>query len=155
MNKQLSEDQIIKSAFDPQDVNGGQAGSRIDMSQGNKLAIVIACDGAASDLTIDLLQHDAPSAGNSKALSADSSYYHKVGAAVIFSKVDFSASQIIDANVNGSSGVIVIEVEPQDLDVAGGFGYISVDVSAAAIKVASAVYHILDPRKKPAYSEEA
>lgn len=152
MNSLLAEKQAVKKIIAPgADVNGGVNGERIDMSEGFSCAAIIQCDNAASDLTISLRQHDAPTGGNSKDLSIDSVYLVQTGGSGAYSKKSIVGNQIVEADVNGAEGIIIVEVQQDDLDANGGFKYFSVDISSAAIKLCDGKYHLEAVRKKPAH----
>ena len=140
----------------PADANASAVtGSRIKLEKGFKVAIVISMgDGAAGVTDFTLQQHDAASAGNSKALTIGvGSYYTKVASATSFTKVDFtSTSNFVPTVFAADEGIIIFEVLAEDLDVNNSFGWISCNIAdSTAAKIFSGVYHLHDVRNVPAY----
>lgn len=153
MNRYLGEEIDSEAMAIPGDVAGTVAGGRIDMGKGDRLQIEVNCDAAAQDLVVTLQQHDAASGGNSKALQIDRKYFYKLAGAASKVKVDESgtASDTITVSaVNGTAGIVEIELLAEDLDVNGGFSYVSASLSAGGAKVCSGVYKLFDLRNKPA-----
>ena len=161
MEKFLAEANVLKSAIAPQDINGaGATGERFDMSKSARCAVVINLGASTgADLDVTLRQHDAASAGNSKDLEVANAYYHKVGAALSFTKVDVEvAAAAYDlASINDDAGIVVFEVLASNLDVNGGFNHFSIDVNSpgAVAKIVSGIYHGHQPFKQSAHEVEA
>lgn len=145
MDNFLAEGAVIKTGILPQSNLGALTGERIIMSKAARLAIVIHL-GATSGATVDitLQQHNAPSAGTSKALSVANPYYHKISANTSFTKVEptvAASNYVLTGIFGGTSGIVVFEVLGQDLDVNGGFNYVSVNLAAATVaKIVSVEY---------------
>ena len=156
-NEFLAEGKGLKQAFAPVDLNtAAVAGARVGLKDGDRLAIVINLGtSTAAQLRVSLEQHNAASAGTSKALEIQNPYFHKAGAATVFTKVDPSAPAStfdLDAVFAADGGVAVFEVLAEDLDVNGGFSHVSVNIAdSTAAKLGAAVY-VLEPSYKPAYS---
>ena len=161
MNEFLAEADVIKAADAPQDAAAGVTGARIDMDLSHRIAIVISVgSSAASTVALDLLQHDAASAGNSKALQIENRYFVKAGAAIKYSAFDLEGSpaSTIDAStaLSTDEGILIVEVLAEDLDREGGFTHLSADLQAAGTaKIASVVYHGHKSYRKPAYDQDA
>ena len=157
MEAQLSEKVGIKT-HSPLDINGaGLTGSRIDMSKSYKVGVVVNYGTAALDADISLLQHDAAAAGNSKALTISNPYFVKAAAATKFTKKELvNISNVVDADLNGALGVVVIEINAEDLDVNGGFTHISADLAnpGATARLVSMEYLMHFMRSAPAYDQD-
>ena len=127
----------------PADINGsGLTGARVDMSKTYKLAIKVNYASAAAGADITLLQHDAASGGTSKALSISNAYYKSLAGAA-FTKEEISGvSNITDADLNGSAGVIVVEINAEDLDVNNGFSFVSANLADPAVARVVAVDYV-------------
>lgn len=155
-NEFLAEGKGLKQAVSPKDLNGAATtGARISLQKGDRLAIAIAvAASAASQVRVTLRQHDAATGGNSKDLVVENPYFHKVGAATVFTKVEPVAPAALynlDSLLATAAGVVVFEVLAEDLDVNANFNHVSVDLAnATAAKLASAIY-VLEPNEKPAY----
>lgn len=156
MNQYLAEGRALKLGALPQDANANAiTGERLHMKEVNRVAIVVQMGdstGAAVDLT--LRQHDAASAGNSKDLSVANAYYHKADTATSFTKVvpsSAAASYDLASIFAAAEGIVVFEVEESQLDLANGYGYVSIDIAdSTAAKVFSVLY-VGVSEKLPAY----
>ena len=151
MEKLFAEGNLIKSGGIPKDTNASPlVGERIAMSESYRMAIIVEFDAGATDLAIAFQQHDAASAGNSKAIVIANPVYEKLDTATKFSET----SIWLDASANAVRGIVVFELLSEELDRANGYGFISCDVTAAAAvaKVVSMKYISANPRLEPAYS---
>ena len=156
MNKFLMEKQTIK-AIVPQSLNASPlTGDRVKLDKGDRLAIVVSMGAStAAVVTLSLQQHNAASGGTSKALEIANPYYHKAGAATVFTKVEptvasdsFALSSIFAAD----AGVVVLEVTAEQLDVNGDFAWVSVNVAApTAAKLFAISYVAHEVTHVPAY----
>jgi hypothetical protein len=140
----------------PADLNGAAVtGARISLGEADRLAVVLSFGDSSSAVTdVTFQQHNAASGGTSKALTIGSPYFHKVAAATAFTKVELGskASNIVPTVLADDEGILVFEVKAEELDVDGGFSYVSVNVAdSTAAKVMSGLYVIHDVRKQPAY----
>lgn len=148
----------LKPVAVPTDIIGGLTGARIGMAKGDRVAFVCQMgDSTGATVQLSLQQHDAASAGNSKALSIDNPYYHKVAAATVFTKVVPGAAAStfdVSALFANDEGLVVFEVLGEQLDVDGGYAWVSLNAAAAGVaKILAAVYVQSDCRQLPAYSE--
>ncbi len=159
MNSFLMEKLNLKQVSVPVDMNTAAiTGARISMAKGDRLAIILTMgDSTAAVTTFDLDQHNAASGGTSKALSVKNPYYHKAGAATVFTKVQptVAADTFDVASIfSDAEGILVLEVLGEDLDVDGGFSYVSINaLDSTAAKILGAVYVVGDNKFEPAYSE--
>jgi len=145
-----------KQAFAPVDLNTAAiTGARIGMKNGDRLAIVLSFGASvAATVQVTLRQHDAAVGGTSKDLVVANKYYHKAGAAEVFTQVEPTvAAALVDASAifAADAGILVLEVLAEDLDVNGEFSHVSIDVAdSGAAKVGAALY-IVNADFKPAY----
>ena len=155
----LMEKLNIKKLADP--VDGSTAnvvGGRVDMSKATRVALVLLVGAGAGNVVVNLSQHNAASGGTTKNLEIDNLYYHKVGTATSFTKVEPTAkSNSIDVSTafGANSGILVVEVLQEDLDVNGGFTHMSatlVDTGATA-KLVAGMYFCHDVKDLPAYAQ--
>lgn len=160
MNEFLMEAKNIKVALVPVDLNtAANPGARIKIDAGDRISYVLTMGDSttATAITFAIKQHDAASAGNSKALSIANPYYHKAAALTSFTKVvPTSASDAIDltSTFADEPGTVVIEILGENVDVDGGFAWVSVDLTdAGAAKLGAALYIVSDLRYKPGYSQ--
>lgn len=155
-NAYLMETHGAKQAFAPVDLNTAAiTGARIGMKAGDRLAVVISLGASlASTVQVTLKQHNAATAGVTKDLVVANKYYHKAGAATVFTQVvPTVAAALVDVSTIFSTegGLLVLEVLAEDLDVNGNFSHVSIDVAdAGAAKIAAAVY-VIESDFKPAY----
>lgn len=158
-NEFLMEGKNIKQAFLPVDLNTAAiTGNRIKVAAGDRVAIVVSMgDSTAAVVTFDLDQHNAASAGTSKALSVANPYYHKKGAATSFTKVTpVAATDTYDLSsiFSDDEGVVVLEILGEQLDVDNGFAWISINaLDSTAAKIGAGLYILGDLRFKPGYDQ--
>ncbi len=147
----------LKQGFLPVDLNtGANTGIRINMASGDRLAFILQMTtSTAAAVTLNLQQHDAASSGNSKALSVANPYYHKHGAATIFTKVvPGAAADTYDlASLFASDGgIVVFEVLAEDLDVTNNFQWVSCSlIDSTAAKVGACLAVAFNLRNQPGY----
>jgi len=120
-NSFFGEEVIPKSIIDPVDWNAAaMTGARIDMKDLEKVIFIITLNSATTRtaVTVDLDQHTVGTAGTPAALAVTNSYYHKVGAATVFTKVEPTVAEDeydFLALVGDNKAVIVMEVHSSDL----------------------------------------
>jgi hypothetical protein len=157
-NHFLLEEYNAKQAIIPVDLNtGANAGARVSLANHKRVAVVVTLgDSTAAVVGISFQQHNAATAGTSKALSIANKYFVKAGAAVVFTQVEPSvAASSFDLAVDFASqeGIVVFEILAEDLDVEGDFSHISVDIAdTTAAKVGAAVYILRDGSFTPNYN---
>jgi hypothetical protein len=131
-------------------------GARIGLKDQKRVAIVVALAASASAvLSVTLRQHNAATSGTSKNLEVDNAYYHKVGAATAFTKVQPTAKAAtydIVAAVGNNAALVVFEVLQEDLDVNGDFSHVSLNIVGDATARLVAVHYVGDAEYKPAYA---
>lgn len=154
----LLEQHNIKMVSVPVDMNTAAiTGARVKLDSGDRIAIVCQMgDSTAALVSATLNQHTAASGGSSKVLSVANAYFHKAGAATSFTKVvPGAAASTFDVSsiFSDAEGVLVFEVRGEDLDVDGGYAWISVDFAdSTAAKLLAAAYVVSDLRHRPGYS---
>lgn len=159
-NEYLAEGAVVKQGIIPQSNLGALTGARFGMEDSSRLAIVISL-GATSGAAVDvaLQQHDAASAGNSKALAVSNCYYYKADADTSFTKVEVSSDTSdydLAAIFADVGGIVIFEVLGEDLDVNNGFNHVSANLGAAGVaKIVSSLYLGHAPFKKSAHEVEA
>ena len=150
-NKNYSEVIGSKIAVIPADLNGGATiGEKITMSKGNRVLIkVLMGDSVGASVIFNLKQSQDAAGTGIKALPTFSNYYHKVGAATVFTEVkgDVDApvsSYDVSALFAADEGILHLEVHAEDLDLENDFAFLSVDiVDPAAAKVIGVSYEVL------------
>lgn len=133
--------------------SGANAGDRFDMKNYGRCAIVFfkAAGNAAEDPTITVLQHDAAAAGNSKALNF-TRVDHKIGTLTSvgqFTTVTQPAGNTFThASLGDGEAIVVIDIAAEDLDVNGGFKWISASVGdvGSVAQVGCILYFGHEPR---------
>jgi hypothetical protein len=160
MNKLFLEKNSAKQVSAPVDLNAAAiTGARISMKECKHLAIVLSF-GASTGATVEatLKQHTAASGGTTANLLVKANYYHKVGAATSFTKVearpDASLPALLDLTtlLAADGGIVVIEVLDEHLDTNNGYDYVSVDLAdSGAAKIFSGLMIPQDCSHQPAY----
>tara|TARA_R110000868_G_C10890032_1_gene763529 strand:+ start:538 stop:1023 length:486 start_codon:yes stop_codon:yes gene_type:complete len=159
MEAYLAEKSNLKLALLPVDLNtGANTGLRVSIKDCDRIAFVVAMgDSTAAVVTISFQQHNAASAGTSKALSHSNLYYKKAGAATSFTKVEptsAASSYDLAADFAAQEGLVVFEVLAEDLDVTNDFAWVSLDIAdTTAAKVGSVVAITGGLRNAPGYSQ--
>jgi hypothetical protein len=137
------------------DLTAGVESARIDMSKGDRLSFLVRVESAATDLSVTLRQHDAATAGNSKDLQTKRLYGVKADADSIVTKKEQASlsANIVEADLNGSAGLLVVEVLGEDLDRDADFRYVSLQIGARAAD--GCVICVMDQmRQRPAHQIE-
>lgn len=136
---------------------GARTGNRIHMKDYAGVTFVLLADAGTDgdDIQVDLQQHDAASSGNSKDLDAITEYYKQeettLDADETWTKVTQSAASEIAA-VAGSAeteNIYVIECRADQLDIANGYEWISVntpDFGSAGTKFGGIIAILWGPR---------
>lgn len=157
MNAFLLEKLNLKQSA-PVDLNvAAVTGPRIKMDNSYRLAIaVLMGTSTAATVQFSLKQHTAATGGTSKDLSVANAYFHKAGAATVFTKVEPSvaaASYDVSSVFAADAGIIVFEVLADDLDVDAGFAWVSLDIAdSGAAKLASVLHVAHEVKDAPAYA---
>jgi len=133
------------------DANGGAESGRIDLSKCNKLQFEVQlAAGVATTCSLNLRQHDAPSAGNSADLVSTVPHYKKTDAETSFTRVDANVAAV--SELDTVAGTVLVEVYKEDLQ--DGYRYVSLQVAnPGAARIVSVSAH-LDAKEKPAYQVE-
>jgi len=140
----------------PVDLNtAANTGLRVSIKDAKRVSFAVimgASTAAVTDFTLQ--QHNAATAGTSKALSVANPYYHKVSSATEFTKVVpvAAASNFVPTDFASLGGIIVFEVLAEDLDVNGDFAWVSLDIADSTAAKLGAVIAVVDEDLKPAYA---
>lgn len=157
MEKFLGEDKAIKSVVDPQSIATAKTGARVKVVNVKRVAFVVDV-GAGTSTTAHsfvLKQHDDPTAGNSHDLEVANPIYHKIGAALKFTKMNVdvaTATNDLHSLIGQDKALVVIEVLSENLRA--DCKWVSLDVGAAGGTQVGAVVALVDHEFKPAYAQE-
>ena len=145
----------LKISTTPVDLNtGANTGERISMKDAKRVTFVcVMGDSTSATTDFSLKQHNAASAGTSKALSVANPYYRKAGAETEFTKVTPSSAtdNFVPTAFANEPGIVVFEVLAEDLDVENDYAWVSLDAADAAAAKLGAVIAIVEQKSKPAY----
>ena len=156
----------IKKAFGPVDANGAAVtGARVSMVGCKKLTVVLnlgaSLTGAVSEISFN--QHTAAAAGTSKKLVLKNPFFKKVGAATAFTKVEapveadeeaLAYTVDLSTDLDTAAGVVVFEIDADQVDTNGAFTHVSVDMADAEVsKLVSGIYILGDNDQNPPYSK--
>lgn len=131
----LLEKVLAKQVAGPVDANTAAiTGARFDMKGFDRVAFLVslAAGTTTSAHLFSLKQHNAASSGTSKAVAVTNPYYHKIGAATSFTKVDVTVAEDeydLHSILADSASMVVFEVLAEDLDVNNGFRWVSLDIA--------------------------
>lgn len=159
MEAAFLENHNIALGLVPVDLNdGANTGLRIPLANVKRVTFVVAMgDSTAGVTNLTLNQHDAASAGNSKALSVSNPYYIKAGAATVFTRTvpTVAASNYIPTAFANEPGLLVFEVLAEDLDVENGYAWVSLSaIDATAAKLGAIIAIASGPAYIPAYGQD-
>lgn len=149
----------VKNSFLPVDLNAGaNTGARMSMKGCKRIVFLTTMgDSTSAVATFSFQQHNAASAGTSKALTHMNPYYHKIAALTVFTKVQpTSAASSFDLATQfaGDEGIVVFEILAEDLDVANDFAWVSMDIAdTTAAKVGSSVAIFVGNTSLPPYGD--
>ena len=153
-NSFFGEEVVPKSVIDPVDWNtDAMTGGRVDMKDLEKVIFIIVLNSATSRtaVTVDLDQHTVASSGTPAALSVSNKYYHKVGAATVFTKVEPTvAADTYDLTtlVGDNKAIVVMEVHSSDLT--DGYRWVSMNAADSGAAGIGTVLALGVARLKPA-----
>ncbi len=156
MEKFLAEDKAIKAVVGPASIATLQTGARVSAKNTKRITFLVNV-GAGTSTTAHsfvLKQHDAASSGNSYDLAVANPYFHKVGVATKFTKVEVNtalATYPLHSLLADSASLVVFEVLSEDLR--SDCAWVSLDVLAAGGTQVGAVAALVDHDFKPAYEQ--
>lgn len=157
MERYFAEKLVSKSVVDPVDLNtAAVTGNRVYIGDAKRVTFVcvVGTSTSATAVQFTTRQHNAATSGTSKDLVESNPYFTKIAAATSFTKVSpVSAAALKDllATVGDAKAIVIFEVLAEDLDVEGGFNYVSIDTAdSGAAKLCSIVAHV-DSYYRPAY----
>jgi len=117
----LMEKATVKVVGGPVDFNDAAiTGARVDMRNLERVTFLVLMAAGTTTTThgFTLKQHDAASSGNSYDLSVDNPYFHKIGAATKFTKVQpdaAAAAYDLHSILANSAAIVAFEVLPEQL----------------------------------------
>lgn len=158
MEKFLAEDRALKQGAGPVDFNDAAVtGNRVSIADAERVAFVVSLGAGTSTSahTFVLKQHDADNAGNSHDLSTDNPYYHKVGAADKFTKVEVSvatATHDLHSLLGDSASMVVFEVLAEQLRP--DCKWVSLNASDSGGAQLGSVLAVVKSKSKPGYDQE-
>lgn len=127
------EHSLPKTIIGNVDLNtGANTGERFDMQKFKRVVFLIqlAAGTTTSAHSIALKQHTVASAGTPAALSVDNPYFHKIGAATLFTKVAPSvAADTYDLHALLSNSVAIVAFEVLQEQLTEGYRYVSLDIA--------------------------
>lgn len=156
MEKFLAEDKALKAVVGPVDLNtAAVTGARVSIKNAKRVTFVCVLAAGTSTTThgFTLRQHTAASSGSSADLSVDNPYYHKVGAATVFTKVtpgSAAAAYDLHALLADSASIVVFEVLAEQLT--DGYGWVSVDTADSGGAQLGTILALVDTEFKPGYA---
>lgn len=154
----LLEQATVKEVIASGNLNtAANVGARISAKDFERITflVVLAAGTTTTDHDISFKQHNAATAGVTKALAIGLPYYHKVGAATVFTKValeEKADTLDLQAIVGDNASILAFEVLPEDLDVNADFSHVSLDIGqpgGAQVGYCLAICH--NAKDKPAY----
>lgn len=134
----------IAACITPVDLQTAQTGKRIKVSNASRVCIICfkGVGTAADDPTWDVQQANAASGGTIKDLDVVDHYYLKDelaldGDEAWVKETQTAASEIADPGGDGTSAeheqIMVIEIDPDTMDVANGFRWISINCADVGV----------------------
>ena len=153
----LLEKAIVKTVAGPVDLDtAAVTGTCVDMKNLKRLTflVVLAAGTTTTTHTFTLKQHDAATAGNSADLEVMNPYYHKVGAATSYTKVEptaAAAAYALHATLGNSVAVVAFEVLPEQLT--SGYRWVSLDIADTGGAQLGTVIALGDTEFNPGYAE--
>lgn len=159
-NAFLMEKHNLKQVAGPVDLNtAAVTGERVKMDNGQRLSFIVSMGDSTSATLVafTLRQHTAASAGTSKDLVVANPYFVKAAAATSFTKVvpgSAVALYTLTSTFADEPGMVVFEVLSEDLDIANGYYWASLDIGdSGAAKIGSVVAQLSDCRNLPPYGQ--
>lgn len=155
MERFLAESVTMKQVSGPVDFNDAAVvGGRVNARGARRITFLVslAAGTATAAHAFTLKQHDAASAGNSFDLLSDNPYYHKIGAATVFTKVEPVAPvATVDLHTALANNVaqIMFEVLPEQLRA--DCGWVSLNITDSGGAQLGSVVALVDGSFKPAY----
>lgn len=153
-NSHFSENVIPKVVVAPVDWNtAAVTGGRVDMKDLEKVVFLVVLNSATSRtaVTLDFDQHTVVSAGSPVALNITNKYYHKIGAATVFTEVEPTVAEDeydLLSLVGDSAAVLVFEVHSADLT--DGYRWVSVNTADSGAAGIGTIVALGVSRLKPA-----
>ena len=147
-----------KAVTGPVDLNdAANTGVRVDMQKCKRVTFLVfaAAGTTPSSHTFSFQQHNVSSAGTPANLEIDNPYFHKLGTADVWTKVQpgsKSASYDLDTLVGDAKFALAFEVLQEDLT--DGYRWVSLNITDAGGAQLGAVVAIMHGMtEKPAYAK--
>lgn len=157
MEAYLLEKAIAKTVAGPVDLNtAAVTGGRVDVSHLKRLTFLVVVGAGTTTTThgFTLKQHTAASAGTSYDLSVENPYFHKIGAATKFTKVQpgsAAAAYDLHALMADSASIVAFEILPEQLQA--DCKWVSLDIADAGGAQLGTVLAIGNCEFCPAYEQ--
>lgn len=144
----------------PFDVGGGNmTGDWVSMEEFNHCTLIYCADigTATEDPILTILQATDNAAAGSKALNVTEVYRKEgataISAVAVFTKVTGQTDNTITSGTGGENEeLVVIEIDADDLDVAGGFDHVSMTIADPG--TAGKLICVLAILTEPRYAQE-
>lgn len=156
----LMEKMLPKVIIAPVDLNTAvNTGLRIDMQKFERVSFVCNLDAGTTTTThgFALKQHTVATAGTPIALAVANPYFHKIGSALSFTKVDVTSDTSdydLHALLSNNAAVVVFEVLAEQLTQ--GYRYVSLDITdTGGAQLGSVMAYGHNSKVAPAYAIEA
>ena len=157
MERFMLEKQIAKTIIAPVDLNtADNTGLRVDMKNLRRCTflVILAAGTTTAAHLLTLKQHTVASAGTPADLSVAHPYYHKVGAATSYTKVDVTtAAAAYDLHTLLRNSVAVVAFEVLAEDLTEGYRYVSLDIADAGGSQIGTVIALGESEFNPAYDQ--
>lgn len=156
----LAEKALPKVIIGNVDLNtAANTGLRIDIKQFERVSFIITLAAGTTTTThsIALKQHTVATSGTPLALAVSNPYFHKIGAALKFTKVDVTTdtdTYDLHTLLGDSASIVIFEVLPEQLTQ--GYRWVSLDIADAGGSQLGSVLAIgHNCKMNPAYAVEA
>lgn len=153
MSKMFAEEYRVEKGF-LGDAAGGVSTDRLKVSKGNRVAVLLKVEtGVATTLSVKIQEHDAAVAGNTQDVVRTVPVHYKTDAASVMTRLDENGlADIAIADLDTAAGLVVVEIEKDDLT--NGFEYVSLAIAAPGAARQVCALYALDSKFDPAYQLE-
>lgn len=151
------EKEIVKLGTGPVDLDtGANTGARVAIKNLKRVTFIVMLGAGTTTAshTFTLKQHDAASSGNSFDLEVANPYFHKIGAATSFTKVDVTvaaAAYDLHSVLANSASIVVFEVLPEQLRT--DCAWVSLNCTDVGGAQLGTILALGDSKFNPAYSQ--
>lgn len=135
------------------DADGGVSTERLHVTKANKVAVALKVEaGVATTFSFKIQEHNAAALGTTNDVVTTVPVYYKADADAAYTRLDPSVALVEIADLNTAAGLVVVEIELQDLT--DGFEYVSLAITAPGAARNVAAMYLVDTKLKPAYQVE-